>query len=42
MSSLSLPRPTAFVEGPECTDQELFEESSLGILSARQSTNFRA
>ena len=37
----SLNRPSAFVNGPECTDQEFFEESSLGILSARQSTNFR-
>jgi len=37
----SLPRPEAFVEGPGVTEQELFEEVSLGVLSARQSTNFR-
>jgi hypothetical protein len=38
---LSLERPTAFVAGAPTTEQELFEESSLGILTARQSTNFR-
>lgn len=39
---LSLDRPSAFV-APEAplTDAELFEESSLGVLSSRQSTNFR-
>jgi hypothetical protein len=37
----SLARPEAFVSGPSITDQELFEEASLGILTARQSTNFR-
>jgi hypothetical protein len=38
---LSLEPPTAFVEGPSPTEQELFEEASLGIMSARQSTNYR-
>lgn len=38
---LSLARPTAFVEGEAPTEQELFEESALGVLSARQSTNYR-
>lgn len=41
MPLLSLTRPTAFVPSASITDQELFEESSLGILSARQSTNYR-
>ena len=38
---LSLPRPTGFVPGPGPTDGLLFDEASLGVLSARQSTNFR-
>jgi hypothetical protein len=39
---LSLERPTAFAtDGPPATEAELFEECSLGILSSRQSTNFR-
>ena len=38
---LDLARPTGFAEGPSPTDGELFDESSLGVLSARQSTNFR-
>ena len=41
---LSLERPTAFGAfglDPTPTEQELFEEASLGVLSARQSTNFR-
>ena len=38
---LSMGRPDAFVEGEALTEQELFEESSLGVLSSRQSTNFR-
>jgi hypothetical protein len=39
---LSLERPVHFVPDPSpITEQELFEEVSLGILSARQSTNFR-
>jgi hypothetical protein len=37
----SLPRPEGFVEGAPVTEQQLFEECSLGILSSRQSTNFR-
>jgi len=37
---LSLAPPERFVEGPAIKDQELFEESALGILSSRQSTNF--
>lgn len=39
---LSLPRPTAFVEGGSPpTEQALFEETALGLLSSRQSTNYR-
>lgn len=38
---LSLEAPTRFVPGPPAREQELFEECSLGVLSARQSTNFR-
>ncbi len=38
---LCLERPEAFVPGPKATEQQLFEEASLGVLSARQSTNFR-
>lgn len=38
---LSLAPPTAFVEGEPVRERELFEESSLGVLSSRQSTNFR-
>ncbi|WP_375767243.1 hypothetical protein NR798_37005 [Archangium gephyra] len=41
LSLLSLPRPSRFVPGPAPTERELFEECSLGVLSARQSTNFR-
>ncbi len=37
---LSLQRPTAFVEAEPVTERELFEESSLGVLVQRQSTNF--
>lgn len=41
LSLLSLERPTAFEkEADPVIEQELFEESSLGILSSRQSTNF--
>lgn len=36
----SLERPKAFGTPVPIKDQELFEESALGILSARQSTNF--
>ena len=38
---LSLERPAAFVDGDDVTERALFEECSLGVLSARQSTNFR-
>lgn len=38
---LSLDPPVAFVPGPSPTEGELFEEASLGVLSARQSTNYR-
>lgn len=38
---LSLEAPTAFVAPDPVTEAELFEESSLGLLRARQSTNFR-
>ncbi len=39
---LSLERPTSFIAGaPAPTEAELFEEASLGILSARQSTNYK-
>ncbi len=38
---LALDRPTGFVETRPVTEQALFEEASLGVLSARQSTNFR-
>ena len=41
LALLSLERPLAFVPGPAPIEQELFEEASLGLLSARQSTNFR-
>ena len=37
----SLPRPTHFVPAPALLEKELFEESALGTLIARQSTNFR-
>ncbi|HND34896.1 MAG TPA: hypothetical protein PLA94_33055, partial [Myxococcota bacterium] len=40
-SLLSLAPPDTFVAGPAPTEQALFEEASLGILSARQSTNYR-
>lgn len=40
LSLLSLARPTAFIAAEPVTDQRLFEESSLGVLTARQSTNF--
>ena len=38
---LALERPSAFVEPDPVTEGELFEESSLGLISARQSTNYR-
>lgn len=39
MPLLSLEPPVKF-EATEVTDQELFEESSLGIMNSRQSTNY--
>lgn len=41
MPLLALERPTGFAERRPVTDGELFDECSLGILSARQSTNYR-
>ncbi len=38
---LQLDRPEAFTGPVPVTEQALFEECSLGVLSARQSTNFR-
>ena len=38
---LALDRPTAFEPAAPILERELFEEASLGVLSARQSTNFR-
>jgi len=38
---LSLERPTGFAKVTKLTEEDLFEECSLGVLSARQSTNFR-
>ena len=37
----SMDRPVAFVSGASVSEGELFEECSLGVLTARQSTNFR-
>jgi hypothetical protein len=36
----TLDAPAAFVHAPAVHERELFEEASLGILSARQSTNY--
>lgn len=41
MPLLSLERPTEFVDPDDVTEEELFEENALGVLSARQSTNYR-
>lgn len=38
---LALEPPAAFVEGAGPTEAELFEEAALGVMSARQSTNYR-
>jgi len=38
---LSLARPAGFVPGSAPTEAELFEEATLGVLIARQSTNYR-
>lgn len=37
----SMDRPVEFVPGAEVSEGELFEECSLGVLTARQSTNYR-
>ena len=37
----ALERPTAFVPGAPLSEQALFEECSLGVMTSRQSTNFR-
>ncbi|MEC8022994.1 MAG: hypothetical protein VX223_03620 [Myxococcota bacterium] len=41
MPLLALERPSTFVPGEPPTEQAIFEESALGILSSRQSTNYR-
>ena len=41
LALLSMERPTAFVPGAPITEKAMFEECALGVLSARQSTNFR-
>lgn len=41
LSLLSLERPAAFEQTGPVAESELFEEVSLGLLTARQSTNFR-
>ena len=41
MKLLSLERPSRFVEAEPITEQELFEECATGVLSSRQSTNYR-
>lgn len=41
LALLSLERPTAFAAPRPVTEEELFEECSLGVLTARQSTNYR-
>lgn len=38
---LALERPTAFAAVQPVSEQELFEECALGVLTSRQSTNFR-
>lgn len=41
LNLLSLRRPTGFGPAQPTTDARLFEESALGLFSARQSTNYR-
>ena len=41
LSLLSLPRPESFLKPQPITEQALFEESSLGVMTSRQSTNFQ-
>ncbi len=38
---LSLPRPATFVPGPVPSEAEIFEEGAVGLMIARQSTNYR-
>ncbi len=39
---LALPRPERFIDPPQpVTEQEIFEETALGVMSSRQSTNYR-
>jgi len=38
---LSLERPERFAPGPPPTEQQLFDATALGVLTARQSTNYR-
>lgn len=41
LALLSLPRPSGFAAPEPLREGELFDETALGVLSARQSTNFR-
>ena len=42
MELLSLERPTSFIDpASPVTEHELFEETSLGVMTSRQSTNYR-
>ncbi len=41
LALLSLRRPTGFEPDAQVTEAELFEECALGVMSSRQSTNFR-
>ena len=41
LAIVSAPRPVRFVRAGGITEQRLFEEACLGVLVARQSTNFR-
>lgn len=41
MELLAMARPTGFEAPQPIAEQEIFEECSLGVLSSRQSTNFR-
>lgn len=41
LTLLSMERPTGFAAPQPVTEGEMFEECALGILTARQSTNFR-
>ena len=41
LTLFSMPRPTGFSASEPVPEQELFEECALGILTSRQSTNYR-